>query len=144
MPIWRCGVIRRFILPVLLLLPMLTACEEDAAGPDTSHVGVYQLQTVNGEEVPVSFEEDGGIFTIVEATATLNENETFTMTAELEITAGAVTVTDTDVFAGTYTRAGNTLTFDHDREDEGFNTATISGDVLTTTGGGGEVLVFEK
>lgn len=134
---------KRF-LAILLLLPMLVACEEDPAGVDASHAGSYQLQTVNGVEVPVSFPEDGGVFTIAGGTLTLSANGTFSMSAQLEFTEEGETTSETFSLTGSYTSAGNTVTFTHNEADGGFQTATISGDRLTTTGGDGEVLVFEK
>lgn len=130
----------------LLLLPMFLACDEDTVGPETdnSHVGVYQLQSVNGDDVPVSIEEDGGIFTMLGASVTLNANGTFSMAAQMQFTIDGETTPQNDALSGTYTRAGNTVTFEHGGDDVGFETATLSGDVLTTAGGGDEVLVFEK
>jgi hypothetical protein len=132
------------LLSLLLLLPVLAACEEDPAGPGNAHVGVYTLESINGDEVPASFEEDGGVFTIIGATLTLNANGSFAMNAEMEFTIDDETTEESNSIVGTYTRSGNTLTFTHSGEDEGFDTATLSGDVLTTSGGGDEVLVFEK
>lgn len=139
-------IMRRFLsLSLLLVLPMFVACDDDPSSPDdTSHVGVYQLVSVDGEEVPFTFEEEGETITVLEGAITLNANGSFTWAAELEITVGEETTTETDGLAGTYTRSGNTVTFEHGGEDVGFETATLSGDVLTTTGGGDEVLVFEK
>lgn len=134
---------KRF-LAAFLLLPLLAACGDDPLSPDISHVGVYQLQTVDGEELPVSFEEDGGVFTINSGSITLNANGTFAMTAQLEFTEEGETTSETTSLSGSYARSGANVTFTHDGEEEGFETAIISGDVLTTTGGGGEVLVFEK
>jgi hypothetical protein len=136
----------RRTLSALLLLPMFIACDDDPADPgeDTSHVGVYHIQTVDGEAVPFTFEEGDETITIVDSSVTLNANGTFSTSTELDITVGDETTTETDGLSGTYTRSGNTVTFDHDAGDVGFQNATISGDVLTTAGGGDEVLVYEK
>jgi hypothetical protein len=132
------------VIALLLLVPMFAACDEESTGPDTSHVGVYQLQTVNGQQVPVSFEEEGGVFTVTGATLRLNADGTFSMMAEFSTTVEGDTTNETDTLTGTYTRSGNTVTFVHSGEDEGFETGTLSGDLLTTSGGGDEALVFEK
>ena len=133
------------LLAVLLLVPVLAACDDDSTSPDVSHVGVYQLQTVDGDGVPASFEEDGGTFTVLEGSISLGANGAFSFEAESEWTEAGVTTGETHTLSGTYTRTGNTLTIVHDGGvDSGFETATLSGDVLTTTGGGDEVLVFEK
>ncbi|MEX2582344.1 MAG: hypothetical protein WD766_03675 [Gemmatimonadota bacterium] len=135
---------RSLALALVLLLPMLVACDGDPAGPDTSHVGVYQLTSVNGMAVPLSFPDDGAIVTVVEGSLTLGGSGTFSLEIDLEITEDGQTADETVNVSGSYTKSGNTLTFDHADEDGGFATATLSGDVLTTTGGDGEVIVFEK
>lgn len=132
------------ILSIFFLLATLVACEEDPSGVDNAHVGVYQLTTINGQPVPVSFSEDGGVITIVGASITLNADDTFSVAAQLRFTFGGQTQNETHALSGTYTKSGNTVTFDHEGEDEGFETATINGNVLTTRGGGDEVLVFQK
>lgn len=85
-----------------------------------------------------------GVFTITGASPTLAQAGTFSMTAQMTFTIGGQTTPLSETLVGTYTRSGNTINFTHSGEDVGFTTATLSGDVLTTTGGGDEVLVFEK
>lgn len=132
-------------LGILLLLPMLFACDDSTAPePDTSHLGVYVLHTVDGQSIPVSFDEDGGTFTVVEGSMTLSANGTFAFAAELEFTFEGTTETENESLTGTFTRSANTVTFVHAGVDAGFETATLSGGLLTTSGGGGEVLVFKK
>lgn len=133
------------LFTLLLLLPLLAACDDDSTGPDTSHVGTYELQSVGGEAVPASFEDEGGIFTVLDGSITLAAGGTFSFEAESEWTEGGVTTPETHALSGTYTRNGNNITFVHaGGADSGFQTATLSGDVLTTQGGDDEALVFEK
>lgn len=131
---------RSLFLAMSVLL--VAACSDDPTEPDVSHRGTYQLQSVNGEAVPVSFEEGEETITVSEGSLNLDADGTFDIEIEMSFTVGDVTTPETVSLSGDYTRTGNTLTFDHD--DDGFQTATVSGDVVTTAGGGGEVIVFER
>ncbi|HEX2166209.1 MAG TPA: hypothetical protein VHG09_03125 [Longimicrobiales bacterium] len=133
----------RRLVALALILPILAACDDDPTEPDNSHVGTYTLVSVDGETVPVAIDEGDGVLTISDGTVTLNANGTFAIDIDISFTEGEQTTPEDLALTGTYTRSGNTVTFSgHD--DEGFETATISGDVLTTTGGGDEVIVFER
>jgi len=136
----------RRLVALALLLPMLAACSDDpTATVNASHVGTYQLQTVDGEELPVQIDEEGGFLTISGGAATLNANGTFSIAIAMSFTEGEETTSESFTLTGDWSSSGNTVNFDHaDGGEEGFQTATISGDVLTTLGGGDEVIVFKK
>lgn len=130
----------RKILAAAAALVALTACG-DSTGPN-AHVGVYTLQTINGQNPPVVVDQDAT--TTVEVTSgvvTLNENGTFSDRIDFRVTEGTSVVNDFDIATGTYTLSGNTVTFNV--AGGGSYSMVLSGITLTQTDIG-FTLVYRK
>ena len=90
---------RRFMTTVLAST-LLTACGGGDAFSPESVSGNYALQSVNGNSVPFSeIVQDGGAFSIISGSVSLNENSTFLLAI---IVGVGTTVTDTETDAGTF------------------------------------------
>jgi hypothetical protein len=129
-------------LALLGLLVTAAACGGDGPSAPTSIAGTYNLQTIDGDEPPVTVWDEPGLkIEIISGNFVLAANETFTTTVNLRETSDGQVQTDSETLSGTYSVSGSTVTFvlaDGDSE-----TATIAGDTLTFTDGESSV-VFRK
>jgi len=75
-------------------------------------VGIYILQTINGESLPfvlVEVEED--MIEVLSGSVTLRNDQTFTDATTFRITEAGEVSTEEDIFSGTWVRTGNTIRF---------------------------------
>lgn len=115
-------------LATLGLALTLAACG-DATGP-TSIVGLYSLQTVNGETLPVTvFQDATERFEILGGRVSLNGDGTFSDATDFRYTSGQTVLTDTETATGTYVETGNNITFNV--SDGGSYSMAVSGRTLT-------------
>jgi hypothetical protein len=75
-------------------------------------VGVYILQTINGQSLPVIVEQvDSDMVEVIAGTVTLDADATFDDVTELRITEAGVVTTETEAASGTWTLSGTTVQF---------------------------------
>jgi hypothetical protein len=102
---------RRFLLTVAAAATTLTgaACS-DSTGVSGDPTGSYELQTINGQSLPVSLsvgsQIEGGVLD-------LNSDGTFVDIIEVRISGSAQT--DEEVFTGSWERDGSTIQLDYDQ-----------------------------
>lgn len=133
---------RKLLAAVLLLLASVavTACS-DSTGPESAE-GTYTLATVNGSSLPaVVFQVGSDKLEVVAGTLTLSSNSSFTGSLTIRETFQGTTNTETESGTGTYTRSGNTITFNSG--DDETATGTLSGNTLTISDEG-LTLVYRK
>ena len=115
---------------------VFTACEGPnlftGAPPAVGHqlAGTYILETVNGEELPVLWDEaDGVTMDLVGGTIRLNTDETFVDRLVFELTEDGETVEEEDLLEGSYSWADDTVTMEP--TVGGPYTLTVEGNTLT-------------
>jgi hypothetical protein len=89
----------------------LGACHDTAAstGPDAA-VGVYTLQTIDGQPLPAIVDQVGNdIAEVTQGSVTLDGDMTFDDVTVLRITQAGVVSNETQAAAGTWTLSGRTL-----------------------------------
>jgi hypothetical protein len=115
-------------------LLLASACS-DSNSPGQSHVGVYTLDNVNGDEVPaIVFELDVYRLDVNAGTLTLKPDNTFSSTLDIsEYQHGVETDHYPVLCSGSYRRSGNAITLTSPGADDcgGTLTATLSGNTLT-------------
>jgi hypothetical protein len=120
-------------LAVLLALSTMAAdCPfGDSTSPNSGDpiVGAYALQKLNGNNLPTQFNDGVSMVTVSAGSFTVNANGTFTFA---ETRTGG-----NDAASGTWTKTGDTYTFDPTEvggeETQTNGTATLSGTTLTLT-----------
>ncbi len=115
MPKLRFLILATAVLAGGLLTP---ACGDDPTGPE-SVAGLYILQTVNGETLPVFL--NFTLFTISAGSFQLKSDGTYTISLTIDVGSGP----ETDIDTGTFTVDGSNIVLDDGR------TGTVSGDTLT-------------
>jgi hypothetical protein len=120
--------LRRSLLGLLVCLTVV-ACR-DSTSP-VSLAGTWNLQTVSGQPLPYTLEDDG--VTKIELTGesvTLLASGRQTMVTSFRVTDGGNVFLESIPAPGSYTVNGSTLllTFDN---DEATYTATVNGDTMT-------------
>lgn len=141
----------RFTTTVLALATaalLATSCS-DSNGPTASHVGRYELVSVDGQPLPLALIDDPGLkLTLTEGALTLNANSTFTQEVTIDVVANGFPGPPERLgCSGTYRRSGNTLTMTgRETEDCSGTTATgmLDGNTLTVSDDQGETLVFRR
>ena len=122
--------IRRAFLAVLSVFA-LTACGDDSTGPGSSITGTYQLQTVNGQQVPATVLQTGNDKTVITSgSLLLNQNNTFFAAMTIESTVGGLVDSETQASTGTYTRNNDSIQFTSSGKTV---TGTLSGNTLTVS-----------
>ena len=108
----------------------------DSNAPDTSHVGRYELVSIDGDPVPVAVVDvPGYTLEVTGGSLTLNANNSFveSVTA-IETTDGVPSPLDAIACTGHYTRHGSTLSMTTPETDSCAAqtvTGTLSGSTLT-------------
>jgi len=129
-------------LAVLLALSTIAAdCpfgdSSNSTGTDASAVvGSWTLQSVNGDPLPASFDDNGNTVQITAGSATINANNTFTYS---ETWDGSQDVTN-----GTWAKDGNTYVFTPNAvvgEVQVPGYVTVSGNTMTLTVNDGGTIV---
>ncbi len=120
--------LRRYLLSLSSCLVVLSC--SDTTGPD-SLVGTWRLQTVSGQPLPFTLEEDAERkVELTGETVTLIASGRQTMVTHFRVTEGGSSFLESIPAPGNYTVSGSTLllTFDN---DESTYTATVDGDMMT-------------
>ena len=111
------------------------ACS-DSNAPDMSHVGLYEMVSVDGDPLPVTvYDLPNDMLQVTEGSLTLKANNSFVESVTLVQTIdGVVGPGEPLTCAGHYTRRGNTVTMTSPETDScagGSVTGTLSGSTLT-------------
>ena len=141
----------RFMTTVLALAAtaLLAAGCSDSNAPDTSHVGRYRLESLDGQPLPLTLLDDASLtLTLTEGALTLNANSTFTQDVTIDVVAnGFPSAPERLSCSGTYRRSGNsfTMTGRETEECSGMTaTGVLDGDTFTVSDDQGETLVFRR
>ena len=113
----------------------------DSTDPD-SIAGTYNLQTVDGESLPIILGGGGdNMVELASAFERLNDDGTFLESSTFRLTEDGDVSTDVETSDGSWTQSGTAITFTY--TGGGTFTGSISGNTLTTTQQG-FTLVFRK
>lgn len=129
---------RSYATVVALAATLITAagCGSDSNAPDTSHVGVYDMVSVDGDPLPATVIDFPGYKVVVtDGSLALAANNTFIQSiSSIETIDGTDGPVEPTSCAGHYTRKGNTITMTIPETDlcDGQTVAgTLSGTTLT-------------
>jgi hypothetical protein len=134
---------RRFLLTVATAASALvgTACS-DAIGIGGNVAGSYELRTINGQSLPITFNDpDFGSVTFVAGEVELDNDGTFIDTIQFRFSGSSLVETQS-VF-GTWTRSGSEIRFETDDGDVYFMERTSSNRLVQDDGTGFR-LVYER
>ena len=114
----------------------VAACGNDSNAPDRSHVGAYDMVSVDGQPLPVKLiDEPGYVFQVTDGSLTLNSNNTFVEDiTSVETIDGTMGPIESIACVGSYTRRGSTITLTRPETDSCFGqrlTGTLSGSTLS-------------
>lgn len=93
------------------LLATLAACTDNTSPFDHSAGGTYDLQTVNGNSMPYSYNTSSGTLTINSDVYTLSNNGTYNETISETISNGFSSSPTSDAEAGTWYQDGDAVVF---------------------------------
>ena len=133
------------ILAAVVPLSIFGACGDDeGTGPgESSIVGSYTLQTVNGNTLPWRYLVLGNDWAeITGGSGTINANGSYSLTANFRTMESGQTDTFSETSTGTYVRSGNAITFT--ASDGTRASGVISGTQITVTDEDGIVYVFRR
>ena len=141
----------RIALPLIILASAAlaaTGCSNDSNAPNTSHVGSYGLESVDGARLPVTVYEDSTFkVTLTQGALALNANNSFVESVKLDLMVnGRAGPPENLSCGGSYQRSGSTVTLTVTGTadcDAATVTGTLSGNVLTVSDQG-SVLVFRR
>lgn len=118
----------------------------DVLSPNGSVVGTYELDTYQGEPVPLVVDEQRGVYRleVLDGVVDLRDDRTFTAdvrTRDTDLETGTATI-EGDPVSGRYTVRGGTITFTNttDVEFDGAQ-ATVRGNTLTLRDPTGQVVL---
>lgn len=117
-------------LSSLLICMVVLSCSDTTTSPN-SIVGTWRLQTVSGQSLPFTLEDDG--VTKVELTGetvTLLATGRQTMVTSFRVTEGGSVFLESIPAPGGYTVNGSTLLLTFDNDDATY-TAIVNGDTMT-------------
>lgn len=119
----------------------VAACGNDSNAPDTSHVGAYEMVSVDGKPLPVTvIDEPGYMLQVTQGSLTLNPGTTFVEElTSIETIDGTMGPLESVVCLGSYTRKGSTITLTTPETDICFGqrvTGALSGTTITVDYGG--------
>jgi hypothetical protein len=123
----------------------LGACNDTLAstGADAA-VGVYTLQTIDGQSLPVIVDQQGNdIAEITQGTVTLDADGSFADVTELSITQSGVVSTETDAAVGAWALSGRTVQF-VPNDGSGVYEMTWDGQDQLTQSFNGSILVYQR
>jgi hypothetical protein len=121
--------LRRSLVSTLAGVALLTACG-DSTGPGGRIAGTYQLETINGDPLPVTIFEFGPYRAeALSGDLVVRANNTFSTSLTLRETDAGGVMTTTITCTGTYTVDGNTVTF---REQGSTNVDCAGGEYVAT------------
>lgn len=121
---------RTLILTLSLLICTGVLSCSDTTGPDDI-LGTWRLQTVSGQPLPFTLEQDGGRkVELTGETVTVLAGGRQTMVTSFRVTDNGSVFLESIPASGSYTRNGSTLLLMFDN-DESTYTATLNGDTMT-------------
>lgn len=134
------------ILVAAVMALSLGACTDTAAGNDADDLdGLYSLQTIDGQLLPVIVDEQGeDIAEVIQGTVTIHADLTFDDVTVLRITESGVVTTETDAATGTWSLAGRTVQFSPNDGTSGPYVMEWDGGNQLTQLFGGFTLVYRK
>lgn len=123
----------RTILVAAVIGLALGGCSDATGNGNAEDVaGVYTLQTIDGQLLPVIVDEQGeDIAEVTQGTVTLRTNLTFDDVTVLRITESGVVTTETEAAAGTWSLAGRTVQFTPNDASGAYALAWDGGNQLT-------------
>ncbi len=124
---------------------LTTGCGSDATSPQDQFPGTYTLRTVNGQSLPVVYNQDASGTTYVTSDVyTFNSDGTLSELAALRFTpaSGGTATTQSATYTGTWTLSGTSVTAQ--LSDNTSFTGTFSGGNTITVNDGGVTLVLQK
>lgn len=133
---------RRFLLTMATAASTLavTSCS-DITGVGGDAVGRYELQTINGRSLPVTFDDPQfGAVTFVYGEVELNSDNTFVDTYQYTLPGSSFV--ETEQTFGTWTRSGNTVEFQTDAGD--FYTMERTSNNRLVQNSSGVTLVYQR
>jgi len=124
--------LRRLVLP-LVLLSVAIACGSDSSGPvAVSVVGLFQLKTVNGTPLPATISSSLNSHTDLTADQlSVNADGTWSETSSFRIVSGATTTTTQGASIGVYQAANGQISFTETTPTPGTFSASVNGNTLT-------------
>jgi hypothetical protein len=122
---------RKFVTIAVLAMLGVTGCS-DGVGPDMSHIGTFELSTINGGNLPGTVRDIGGEkVEITAGTMTLNRDNTFFNELVFRTSEGEEVTIERESINGTYTRAGSSIELE---TVDGFTfVLTLSGNTVRQT-----------
>jgi hypothetical protein len=101
---------RRVALVLATVLPLTLGGCGDSTGPGGAVAGMYTLQSINGDPVPVTYAESPDFRDeILSGFVRLNANGTFSAGHTQRLTVDGMVTIRTNNTGGTYTRSGDNL-----------------------------------
>ena len=136
----------RFLTTLALAAAVsLGGCSDDGTGPENRVEGTYALETINGDELPVTLLETGEFkIEVLAGSVRLMDDNEFTASLSFRETSDGEVDTYTQTDTGTWSRSGNTITFSYEDAELDDDVATYSNGKLTLEVEDGLTLVFEK
>lgn len=141
---------RRHVTVVALAATLLAAagCGSDSNAPDTSHVGVYDMVSIDGDPLPATvIDVPGYSLQVTDGSLALNPGNRFVESMTTVETIDDVTEPLEAVSCtGTYSRSGNTITLTTPETEFCIGqrvTGTLSGNTLTVDYDG-TTIVFSR
>ena len=133
----------RKLLAVLIGIAIMAACGDSTGPSETNISGTYELQTINGQNLPFTLLIVGTYqLEIAAGSVTINANGTYEESTTVREIDGSSTTTTTETSSGTWTRTNNAVTF-VDGEDQTSLTGALSGSTLTFSEEG-STLVYQR
>ena len=104
----------------MVALAALVACGGDSVtNPSADQVtGTYTLQSIDGDQLPVTYQSGGNSLTITSDVLTVADNGTWTETYSYRQTINGQTSNGTGADGGTWTRAGSNVEFYSNQLDD--------------------------
>ena len=97
----------------------LLGCSEDGTGPDNRVEGMYALETIDGDELPVTLLATGEFqLEVLAGEVRLMDEGDMLFSITFRESLGDQSGTYTESESGTWTRSGDTITFTWDDEKE--------------------------
>ena len=118
--------------------------DDDGTGPDNNIEGTYTLETIEGEELPVTvIDFEGYSLVVLSGSVRLMDDNEFTASLTFRETFEGETDTYSETDSGTWSRSGNSITFKYEDAELEDDVATYSDGRLTLEAEG-LTLIFEK
>lgn len=141
---------RRYAAVAALAATLLaaTGCGSDSNAPDMSHVGLYDMASIDGDPLPATiFDMPGYTIQATQGSLALNANNTFVESiTTIETVDGTQGPLESVSCLGSYTRSGSTITLTTPETDSCIGqrvTGTLSGRTVTVDYDG-TTIVFSR